>query len=813
MSVASILIIIISSILVLFFLILILAWIFLPYFFRFIYSKQLDGSYDPKQDYIGNYAEVDSIIKPEVKIDINLPNVSVQFSDQGCIFFDGVSFFKERHIQIEPRSVNGSGIETNLGNAILYEYESKHSKSKINNPQKILLKILKLEKTNGLIFDCCLPEGFSISNNPKISESERSKIRDALNPAFLRVFNKSTMQRIFTFKDTVFCQPARDFSFCHAPILFFDENRNTMIISALDHFLSNGFKKKHIEPELYDGETIFSFGSDASVTKYPKDYHIQCMVIFHNGINETFQKWGQLLMKFHKTKRKNEDIDIINTHLGYFTDNGAHHYYNTLKGKNYNETFVTIQDYAEKNGLPFHYYHLDSWWYQKTTSQTKQKLLGWISSLLGGALYGGALLWEPDPNYFNMSLKELSKKINAPFTAHNRWFEQETPYKKQFNFIDEHGWSMPDDPQFWDHIMKYCKENNIAVYEQDWMSNQIKRFSHFRTTTDAAERWLTDMATAADKYGRTIQYCMQTPAMVMQSIFYPSVTHCRCSDDYHGYAPKNYDIPAFTQASILADALGLRPFKDVFKTSKRGRYRGERIPQLECLVASLSTGPVASGDQIHYENRELILRSCRLDGLLLKPTTPLKAIDLCFLKNDTYYVSKAETVVPRFKALTWHYVLTINLFPQRVKTHRYSISDVDIEGKYLEYDWHTKNIRQVESRDIVEQNLKFEDYKYRVYCPFLCSGISLIGDPEKFVTFSEQRFRIIESTKEDVKLEIGGVKDEEVVLLFYSDKMPKSVVCDNISEEKVVKIMNERLLFKYRVRFFHTGEINLSIKL
>eukprot|EP01047_Picozoa_sp_COSAG01_P005521 COSAG01_NODE_190_length_22595_cov_16.442301_7_plen_327_part_00 len=52
--------------------------------------------------------------------------------------------------------------------------------------------------------------------------------------------------------------------------------------------------------------------------------------------------------------------------------------------------------------------------------------------------------------------------------------------------------------------------------------------------------------------------------------------------------------------------------------------------ELNALIATLSTGPVAIGDGPYQSNRSLIMRSCRTDGLLLQPEKPPTAIDAQF---------------------------------------------------------------------------------------------------------------------------------------------------------------------------------------
>ncbi|CAF4590273.1 unnamed protein product, partial [Rotaria magnacalcarata] len=85
---------------------------------------------------------------------------------------------------------------------------------------------------------------------------------------------------------------------------------------------------------------------------------------------------------------------------------------------------------------------------------------------------------------------------------------------------------------------------------------------------------------------------------------------------------------------MLANAIGIAPFKDVFWSNQYqpgAPYKAtahEVLPDREILISTLSTGPVAFGDGINYGDKERIMRCCRQDGLILKPTKPLTMIDL-----------------------------------------------------------------------------------------------------------------------------------------------------------------------------------------
>jgi len=133
------------------------------------------------------------------------------------------------------------------------------------------------------------------------------------------------------------------------------------------------------------------------------------------------------------------------------------------------------------------------------------------------------------------------------------------------------------------------------------------------------------------------------------------------------------------------------------------------------------------------------------------------------VKNETYYICSAKT---EYKAegtlLNWFFVLTINLFPKRVSQKTYRAREFGILGKkYVEFDWHSREIRIVSGESLVAQDLGFEEYKYRVYSPILPNGASIIGNPEKFATFNLQQFKDLLSTNTITKLTLELVKDEE----------------------------------------------------
>ncbi|CAF4557909.1 unnamed protein product [Rotaria socialis] len=142
------------------------------------------------------------------------------------------------------------------------------------------------------------------------------------------------------------------------------------------------------------------------------------------------------------------------------------------------------------------------------------------------------------------------------------------------------------------------------------------------------------MGYAAHLFNINIQYSMNLPRHALQALEIDRVTQARVSDDY--YIHINRQIPQWNigVSSMLANAIGIAPFKDVFWSNQYqpgAPYKTtaqEVLPDREILIATLSTGPVAFGDGINYVDKERIMRCCRQDGLILKPKKPLTMIDI-----------------------------------------------------------------------------------------------------------------------------------------------------------------------------------------
>jgi len=397
------------------------------------------------------------------------------------------------------------------------------------------------------------------------------------------------------------------------PLIIFNLTENgqgdSIIISPLSEFMSTS---------LSINKRILEYGYMGSIDSIPIN-STNSLIIFYSsdGINQLIKQWGKTMQNIYSKTNKYRLNDLTINYLGYYTDNGAYYYYNTEPQMNYEQTIIKIK---ENLSIPIHYIQLDSWWYYK-------------------GLGDGVKEWKSRPEIFPDGLKGLSKKLNnISLVAHNRYWSSDTIYSNNYYFIiDKFNLkSLPiGNDSFWiDLFNQSSNQWNLILYEQDWMNHQTIDFIPLRQNKNLGRQWLISMGEAANLFNINIQYCMSLPRHALQSLEINRVTQARVSDDYYVHIVKKIPQWKIGITSMLANALGLAPFKDVFWSNQvepGAPYKStvkEILPDREILIATLSTGPVAFGDGINYVDIERIMRCCRQDGLILKPSEPLTMIDL-----------------------------------------------------------------------------------------------------------------------------------------------------------------------------------------
>jgi len=307
-----------------------------------------------------------------------------------------------------------------------------------------------------------------------------------------------------------------------------------------------------------------------------------------------------------------------------------------------------------------------------------------------------------------------------------------------------------------------------------------------RSQPGRATEWQEGIDRAARDRGITLQWCMGTPADFAQTTTLTQVTSVRTSGD-HGYIASAGQLWAwFCTTSALARSLDLMPFKDVFRadpdvTGQNGEPEG--------LLAALSTGPVGVGDRVGRMDAALALRTCRADGLLVKPHTAVAATDESMLSGpaftSTLLVAECQSVHP---AGRWTYAVAMHANPggepisgeiclaslrrpedggaSQTNRERRSAGDV------VAWDWRNGTASRLGPDATIPVSLGREGWAFHILAPVLGSGLAVIGDVTKFVTAGDARIEIAEAPT-GVHLVVKGA-GEAVTVTGWAEVAPAS---------------------------------------
>ncbi len=573
-----------------------------------------------------------------------------------------------------------------------------------------------------------------------------------------------------TFQMSQFFPARREVLPGNGPLILFSDEMDVIVFSPLDHYYVSLI-------DYQDGEIRYGIAGD--VNEIPAGFEHSFILVSGKGMNATVERWGDLLRAHAGKKRVDRYADTELSYLGYWTDAGAAYYWNTMPGKNYEQTLLAVKEEADARGIPYRYFQIDSWWYY-----TKKP----------GLVVEGAKRWAPRPEVFPQGLAAFRERLGLPLIAHTRWFAPDNEHAKVFPFIIEDRVAIPQGRAFFDRVMSEAKSWGIETYEQDWLMPQFWWMDHLRNGVDHTETWLKNMDDAAADNGLTMQICMSGAAQVMDSINRRSWTTVRSSIDYKpGYAKESY-WPQFHVANMIVHAAGLLPFKDNFRTA-------EKHGEAEALISVLSAGMVGPSDEVDKQNAALLMRTCRADGLLLKPDRPATPIDAMFLPHSRPFITK--TFSRRAGLGEWAYLAAYHfarrhperrlrdrlfarltydgnemsrffVFPNRVTDWRVNLEkDLGIHGSVVIYNWRNRTAAVVENAFDLPKIEHLYGFDYLVLAPIFANGLALIGETGKFVTVADKRFARIEIGENDITLRVLGVPGETISVSAFDTRSQK----------------------------------------
>ena len=558
----------------------------------------------------------------------------------------------------------------------------------------------------------------------------------------------------FSFNNDNFAPPQFKLNETSTPWLFFDNELNSFIISPASDFI--------VAKLTRDGSKTLSSGLNSEIKNLPSKFTHKTILVFANGIRNTWDIWGRALRKIYNRKIPANDADPVLKYFGYWTDNGADYYYNYDTTLGYAQTLLSLMKRYKDEGIKLGYMQLDSWWYEKSIydvngipdADHKNQNLPYGK----WNRYGGIISYTADPFLFVKGLSSFEKKLGIPLITHSRWIDPTSPYSNKYKIS---GYAAVD-PKYWSHIIKYLKSSGVICYEQDWLNYIYNKSPKMSEDLSVGNEFTDEMADACMKAGLSMQYCMAMPRHFLQGLKYNNLTTIRTSGDRFEINKWKH----FLYTSQLAYECGIYPWCDVFKSSELGNM----------ILDVLSSGPVGTGDAIGKEDKKNIMLACRKDGVLVKPDVPILPIDGDYIndaaKNKMPMLAYTST---KHGCITTGYIFAFTNDSAESKEIKFIPSQLGIEGKVIVYNPLTKEVELIKKGKAYSGKLNSAPYTYYILAPLLPSGIAFLGDAGKIAATGKKRIAGISDDHGSLRVKVLFAKGESSVNLEgYSNNPVKS---------------------------------------
>ncbi len=557
------------------------------------------------------------------------------------------------------------------------------------------------------------------------------------------------------------------------PLLFIAPDGRTLLLAPLDQFHEQIIAVPPEPERVHDGVRCGWHGDLAEV---PAGFATELAVWAADSPRHALAAWGEHLQRRHATQRPSRYVDDLLGKLSYWTDNGAVYYYRTERDADYLTTLERVVTDLHTHEVPVRSVQIDSWFYPHEHLRPV--------SAEGAPVVppSGMMTWEPRTDLFPDGFRDLQRRLgNLPLTFHSRHFSSRSPYFERYAAWCDGEYAHPADPRVYDLLLAQAASWGAITYEQDWLVESFLRVRGLREVPGRTRTWQEQLDRATGEHGLSLQWCMATPADFFQTVTLHHVHSIRTSGDYRYLFDNGLNWVWFLHTNALARAVGLTPFKDVFLShGATAISAGEPYAEVEALLSALSTGPVGIGDQLGCTTREIVMRTCREDGVLIKPDVPVAAIDRCFVSNS--FLEHAPLVGETYSmhpAGRWVYVASFNA--SRAKQplpFRLELSDlggVAPDGPVVVYDWRRRTFSRTDADGGWNVTLPFQDWDYRILCPLLPGEVTVFGDVTKYATVGDRRVAGINIAEGGLQFDVLGAPDTRVEIHGCSATRPLDV--------------------------------------
>jgi hypothetical protein len=513
------------------------------------------------------------------------------------------------------------------------------------------------------------------------------------------------------------------------PLLLGAPDGRTLLVAPLDAF--------HDVTVGLNGGTV-RCGWSGDLDRVPAGFATDLAVIAGNGPRDCLDRWAAILLERAGTVRPGRWADALGRRPSYWTDNGAAYWYRTEPGHDVAGSIVAAVDGIRSDGIELGAVQLDSWFYPHVDLRpfdTDE----WVVPP------SAMVAWEERADVLPSGIADLRDRLGGPpLVAHIRHLSSTAPMAAEVPVHVDGPYAVPADGRGYERWLDQCVAWGVETFEHDWLVEVFFGVRGLREEPGRARAWQESIDRAARERGLTLQWCMGTPADLAQTTTLTQVTSVRTCGD-HGYIATAGQLWAwFCVTNALAGALGLHPFKDVFRTDPEvAGATGEA----EALLSALSTGPVGLGDRVGRFDAALGRATCRADGILVKPHTPIAATGTSMLANAAFTPAVlVASCRSEHAAGHWTYLVALHPHPTTDPlTGSVDLADLGLDrprGDVVLWDWSAHTAERVGPDHRFDVTLDREGHRFWVAAPVLTGDVAVIGDVDRFVTAGDARIEV-----------------------------------------------------------------------
>ena len=491
-------------------------------------------------------------------------------------------------------------------------------------------------------------------------------------------------------------------------------------------------------------------GWHGDIDEVDAGFATELAVIAGDGARDCYDRWARLLRAASGVAPPPRDADTLGTRVSYWTDNGSAYWYRTEPGHDAASTIVAAVDDLEARGVPVGAVQLDSWWYP-------HEVLRPFDTDEWEVPPTGMIRWAPRDDVLPDGIEALRERLGRrPLVTHCRHLSARSPYTHEFPAWVDGDRAHPATAEMYERLLDQAVGWGVEVFEHDWLIECFLGVRELRAPGRAA-RWQEGIDAGLTARNLHAQWCMASPADFAQTSRLNRVTSIRTSGD-HGYLVGPGVLWAwFLHNNMMARALGLWPYKDVFHSA-----HGSETREVEALLAALSAGPVGIGDRVGRADPDLIRRTCRADGVLVRPDVPIAAIDRAAFDAPVW---SGEPIVAsthtQHSAGRWGYAVVCNVgIEPAVRAARVDLpglgSDRPDAREVALYDWRTGSIDVMPRDGSYEVMLDPAGWDFRVIVPVLRGGLAVVGDPALYACGGDTRIADVAAAGDGVDVTVLG---------------------------------------------------------